>query len=576
MAAQISLDTIPLDVETIEPIPIDPAALPDCYPYPLLAKTGRRQTIEVRTVVMENPYLRIVVALDLGGRILGLFDKRTATAIIETPSSLVAREGGPRGVSWDHGIQMLCGSEERPNTLGPVDWSVPEAGEGEEVYLWLFELIAGQGLSWHAKITLPPDAAEFQIETTAFNRTMEPRPIRLGWTVALPHAGAVHTQLSPALQSGDRGMAFGAIEDEPPARVEVAREQTFEALAYAGTLAARKVRKAGLLVRPFSGISRLHADSRWASLQLEEQRVTIQARCRIDSTRLFILTESGQTLEAPVSLDPFQMVVLDLPEPISALTIRDAERNELLSHSFDETPRPETRSRAGAPSDFGQSLSSAFRESPPDRDLLLDALRFDDPPSAVRIGQAIRAIDLGDLERAETRLVDALCTNAEDPLLWWLRAAIARKRGRDSDDLLNAHYLAPLEPTLRAESLLGQPRAEGSDANPLIASLAENPEYLVEIACLYLEARLFDDAHRWIDEALRHRDHPMLHLLAAWGLLQRTGLAVEAAGEVAKASAKPIVPPFPWRGIERIALADLARRFPEDERLRQMRQLAGP
>ena len=97
--------------------------------------------------------------------------------------------------------------------------------------------------------------------------------------------------------------------------------------------------------------------------------------------------------------------------------------------------------------------------------------------------------------------------NADDPLLWWGKAVALRLAGEDNEqELLNAHFLAPLEPALRAESFLSQPINPDGAPSPLLASLAENPEEFIEVACLLIDCGLFDQASRWIDEALRHRD----------------------------------------------------------------------
>ena len=159
----------------------------------------------------------------------------------------------------------------------------------------------------------------------------------------------------------------------------------------------------------------------------------------------------------------------------------------------------------------------------------------------------------------------ALNYNADDPLLWWGKSVAARLTEQDNEaELLNAHYLAPLEPALRAESYLSQPLSLDPDPNRLLAPLSENPEEFIEVACLLIEAGLFDQASRWIDEALRHRDLAMLRYLMAYCLLTATKLVAEASEQVRLAARSPLAPPFPFRDVERDAIALLAGTFPED------------
>ena len=135
-------------------------------------------------------------------------------------------------------------------------------------------------------------------------------------------------------------------------------------------------------------------------------------------------------------------------------------------------------------------------------------------------------------------------------------------------ELLNAHYLAPMEPALRAESFLSHPIQPDRDPNPLLRPLAEDPSQFVEVACLLMEAGLFDQASRWIDEAVRHVDLPMLRYLMAYSLLVATKLGIEASEQMRLAGDLPFGPPFPIRPFERKVLEALRDVFPNDLRLR--------
>jgi tetratricopeptide (TPR) repeat protein len=183
---------------------------------------------------------------------------------------------------------------------------------------------------------------------------------------------------------------------------------------------------------------------------------------------------------------------------------------------------------------------------------------------------AHRAASEGRYHDAHRDIEQALLFDAEDHLAWWSQAVLARLMGSDEEEagvLLNAHYLAPLEPALRAESFLSQSAMMGKEPSSILRPLAESPEQFVEVACLLLDMGLYDQATRWIDEALRHGDLAMLRYLQAFAYLSASRMSVDAAEQVAAAGRLPFGPPLPWRDIEGVALRFLRDRFSADSTL---------
>lgn len=193
-----------------------------------------------------------------------------------------------------------------------------------------------------------------------------------------------------------------------------------------------------------------------------------------------------------------------------------------------------------------------------------------------RLLLAHHSIRKKDWEKALHWLDDGLGYHAEDHLAWWAKGMVNRIQGVESDDLLNAHYLAPLEPLLRAESFLAMPQTHGKEPSAVVKPLAADPAALIEIACALLDLRLFDEATRWIDEALRHGENQMLLYLQAWAFLVGSKMDVEAAELVHRASKMEIKSPYLWRPIEVRALTELSHRFPADEKLIHLLKLSSP
>jgi uncharacterized protein HemY len=89
------------------------------------------------------------------------------------------------------------------------------------------------------------------------------------------------------------------------------------------------------------------------------------------------------------------------------------------------------------------------------------------------------------------------------------------------------------------------------------------PETFVEVACRLIEASAIEDAARWIDEALRHQELPMLRFLLAFCHLKFGGKDFEAAKEIQQAVKPEVQPPYPWRSLEIAVLKELSLHFEE-------------
>jgi hypothetical protein len=105
--------------------------------------------------------------------------------------------------------------------------------------------------------------------------------------------------------------------------------------------------------------------------------------------------------------------------------------------------------------------------------------------------------------------------------------------------------------------------------------MADFPDNFIEVASLLIEAKLFEQASRWIDESLRHTELPMLRYLLAYAHLQVTTMDFEIAKLLLAADEAPIGPPYPWRKVEVEAISALAARFPENARLQQLVKIMG-
>jgi hypothetical protein len=267
-----------------------------------------------------------------------------------------------------------------------------------------------------------------------------------------------------------------------------------------------------------------------------------------------LIGTTAQTFEAAIDLDPAQPLVIaasDLPSGAQEIAVRHRDGRLLLSPSTPTESVDWTPAR-GWPNPVDPSNWV--------HDPLLGHV--------ASLHAADHAITTEAWTSATLHVERAINANPENPLAWWRKAALGRLNGELEDsDLPNAHFLAPMEPLLRAEAFLNQSPEMGSAPSPLVTPLRDRPDQLVEVAARWLELGRPDQATRWIDESLRQVDCAMLHYLQAFAFLRARRLEVEIPNRLARAAQIGLQPPFPYRGIEKTALTVLHERFPEDATL---------
>lgn len=595
MATEVFEDEMSLVVGTLEAVYPTSEHPGKCYPYPELRLAGRTVEMAFRTVILENAYLRVTIAPDLGGRIVSFFDKRTGTEILPSMAKLQPVQSGSRGVELRAGILLDIGAKARLNAMGPVEYMIRDFVEEDEApSVVLHELIAGSGVSWHATITLPNDRAELHLSVKTQNRQLVPTECRQKVAVFWPEQADSQAFTNCAyVYSPDRKAGL-SVHYSDLYFESVTKDEDALRLARAdahSVLLPRQSDAWSCVIQPISGLASVEGCTSEVALSLSQGLIRVQSVAMTHAAKVILETRTGDGLEASVDLYPEKIVELDasgVPE-LAGLAIRDSEGTNLAVIDLSNSSTPLQQSLLGL---SHPTASAIVLMEPPEGSreaAAIQGIREEDPEgivlglgipgfqSASRIALALTALRNKQYEEALYWLEDAVNFNAEDHLLWWLKAVVKRYRGLEEEedqDLPTAHFLAPLEPALRAESFLRQPQTHGKEPNPIIKPLANHPEALIEIACLLLEAGLDEEAMRWMDEARRHRDEPMLRYLQAWSLMNKTRMAVEAAELVRGVEQRNIEPPYPWRAIEKRALGDLHRRFPNDQRVEELYKLS--
>lgn len=535
-----------------------------CYPYPNLTRTGRRFERPLRMAILENQWLRVVVAIDLGGRIWQIENLESGRkAFPESSGDLQTL--GPRGAWLERGLQWELGHEFRATSLGPLDYSIYEASGAAAVFLR--DAVREAGLS--VAITLPSDRAEILLEFVRSNRGLGFAAghfgVRFGGEARLLGPG-IQTRGELPLFVRPEPYGFERFAEGPIARL-VCDENV--------DLRPGEVRQTKVTLQPFDfpDASGAIGPAVW---RLESERLLIS--CALETgAAIHLVARDGSTYQGSCDLRPGQTH----ESPLHGL----AGSIEKAAVLCDERPLEpplrldESASSERAPSSAARELvAEAYRATLLGEDATHAIALLAKQPgyeAAARAFEGARLLAQNEPQAAAERFEQALMTNAYQPWLWWL-AALASRPSTPQDArpaLENAHFLAPLEPLLRVEAFLSQPVAEGKDTSPLMRDWADRPDLYVEGIGWLLFLGRDEDAIRLADEALRAARTPLILYLLAWAYLRRNRMQVEAANLVSEASQAPISAPLPFREVEKVALFDLSARFPNDARLAEWASL---
>lgn len=563
MPVEVYEDSFELHVGLLEAvIPQTREEFGGSYPYPPLKGTDRTEKRTFRTAVLENDHLKASFLPDLGGRLLSLLDKSSNTEILPHNTTLRPTFDSVRHAGIPNGLQITLDGRDRLNSMGTVAYA---AQPGEQLAgLWLAET-AGP-VSWHAHWQLAADRAELSLEVRAYNRTLVSQPYTGGLLIWNPGARLFSAPEGFVIWNdpGDSGLAIWEDDAVLGGAFQLMGQTVISRASQGFQLAPRQMDSFKLRLLPFSKIGEPVAATKAVLMGRNTGKISLRVPGILAKGKVVLLTSDGQTLEAAANLEAGSRFEAELPANVAEIAVLDAEKNTLLRHtlgsSLDEL-------------EMGVSeLLTVLEQEPFDaeatpRTLLAQTLHQSLKAPAYT-ALALHACREGRFDAASEALEQALLHNGEDHLSWWLRAVLQRLLGKaeeEQPELLNAHYLAPLEPALRAESFLSQPMGGGREANPILKPLLDTPEAFVEVACLLLSAGLYQEANRWLDEALRHVDLAILRYLQAFTLMQGSRMQADAASQVSAAGRLPFGPPFPWREVETRALRSLVQAFPQDE-----------
>lgn len=523
-----------------------------CYPLPSLQLTGQTDTVEFRTIVLSNEYLEATFCLDLGGRLIRLFDKRSGAAAVELPRTLVPVEDEFRGARLDAGVEFAA----IQNGLAPVffDEIEPES-ESDPVELRLFSINPWNGTDAGIRVRLSPGEPFLTVEACVNNREVRPTSLEAG--VRFFGASMRHSSDQVALISNGRGIA---IEFE---------EGTFDAVEPG--LVSHRTELAGISRDRF--VYRIHPISTLGNSPLMQSGIQCGVRdsefrwmsaSDLGSAKVLAGLADSRTVESQISLRSSEVGAINL-EGLGSTVVRVVIRSEsgaiLLEGDLTERPAEAKELR---PNPMGPL---------PDQAVWLT--RESSNRAAAHFCLSREKAVSEDWQLADFHLEDALNYAGDHPLIWWAKAAVRRQVAEGDEErpeVMNAHFISPLEPLLRAEAFLAN-SVVSAEPSPLMSVIAADPMIALEVVCRYASAGFTRDAIRLLDELARHKSVPLLGYVHAYLMSNQGKMDVDVAQVVNQFEATPIEPPYPYRELEIFAAKHLAEKFVNSERLQKLTKI---
>ncbi len=526
--------------------------LPDSYPWPLLTATGTNRPVHVETIVLTNGHVSLTCLPAFGCRIVSMGTPWKPEMHLEPT--------GPRGLSWPEGIEFLAGRS--PETgLAQADVRT-YAQESDQVGLICGSLTPES--DWHAGVTLTGAEPWATIDVRLHSRSDYPSPGQCGLRLHKHQIAA--TGDSCVLTRCASGTCLlwweepGTVAFQNPGSVDIVRASSQVPLPPRSTRAI-KLRLAHLqtpeghcFVAPGLVFSQ-NGDS------------CVLWSATAQTATLHLLPQGGSPIEPTLTLQPGTPIALDLPPGTPTIEQAALRTPTGTTHLRSEVPQPLV---------FDPQTTHLRHTQLQDQETLAQAAESPAHAAVALTALARLAFTKGNVPQAVAYLERAIGANPEDQALWWLSAALARESNTEPPEsaLLNAHYLAPHEPLLRAESFLSASNTEDAAPTALLAPFAANPDAAVDVAATLAEWQMDTALFRFCDEVLRLADIPLLRYLLADRFLTATRMEATAAEHVSLAHRTGVVPPFPFRHHESQAVLRLAQRFPQDPTLQAFADLA--
>lgn len=144
------------------------------YPYPLYDNlTNQRGEKSYHLVYLENEYVKIAIAPEIGGRLLSALDKTDNYDFIYHQHVIKPALIGLIGAWISGGIEWNIPHHHRATTFLPVQWRIEDSPGGAKT-IWVGEIEIRDRMSWAVGYTLRPGSSVLTCSVRILNRTPLP------------------------------------------------------------------------------------------------------------------------------------------------------------------------------------------------------------------------------------------------------------------------------------------------------------------------------------------------------------------------------------------------------------------
>jgi tetratricopeptide (TPR) repeat protein len=166
------------------------------YPYPLLDRlSDRKEDKTYKALYLENPYVRLCVLPEIGGRIFEAVDKTNGYNFVYRQHVVKPALIGMLGAWISGGVEWNIPHHHRATTFMTVDSSFENSADGSAT-VWVGEIELRHRTKWLVGLTLRPDSSAVEVTIRIFNRTPLPHSILCFANVAV-HANEDYQILFP-------------------------------------------------------------------------------------------------------------------------------------------------------------------------------------------------------------------------------------------------------------------------------------------------------------------------------------------------------------------------------------------
>jgi len=143
------------------------------YPYPLFdTLTGQKQDKTYKLVYLENKYLKIAIAPEMGGRIFSGLDKTNGYNFFYKQHVIKPALIGLIGAWISGGVEWNIPHHHRATTFMPVQYRIEQGPNGSRT-VWVGELEVRHRMRWAVGYTLHPGRSYLELSMRIVNRTPE-------------------------------------------------------------------------------------------------------------------------------------------------------------------------------------------------------------------------------------------------------------------------------------------------------------------------------------------------------------------------------------------------------------------